>query len=94
MTTPTLSLLTTPTLSPPLQALSSLNYLLIQGMPGTGKTTTIAALVHVLVRQGHSVLLSGYTNAAVDNLLLKLGEVSGFFRGVLVCVCVCVCVCV
>ena len=58
------------------QAISTMDYLLIQGMPGTGKTTTLAALVHVLATQGHSVLLTSYTNAAVDNLLLKLGQVS------------------
>ena len=44
-------------------------------MPGTGKTTTIACLVEVLVAQGKSVLLTSYTHSAVDNILLKLKEV-------------------
>ena len=44
-------------------------------MPGTGKTTTIACLVEVLVAQGKSVLLTSYTHSAVDNILLKLKQV-------------------
>lgn len=67
-------------LPPSPQASTTLDYLLIQGMPGTGKTTTLAALVRVLTRQGHSILLTSYTNAAVDNLLLKLDEVSTSWR--------------
>lgn len=42
------------------------------GMPGTGKTTTIAALIQVLVAQGKSVLVTSYTHTAVDNILLKV----------------------
>jgi DNA replication ATP-dependent helicase Dna2 len=41
-------------------------------MPGTGKTTAIAALVGVLVKANKSVLLTAFTNSAVDNILLKL----------------------
>lgn len=48
------------------------DYLLILGMPGTGKTTTLAAIVTSIVKSGKSVLLCSYTNAAVDNLLLAL----------------------
>ena len=54
------------------QALSSRDYSLVLGMPGTGKTTTIACLVRVLVVRGYSVLLTSFTNSAVDNVLLKL----------------------
>lgn len=50
------------------------DYLLILGMPGTGKTTTIAHIIHALVEEGKSVLLSSHTNSAVDNILLKLKE--------------------
>lgn len=45
---------------------------LILGMPGTGKTTTIAALIDTLARLGKSVLLTSYTHSAVDNILLKM----------------------
>ena len=57
------------------QVLSSEDYVLILGLPGTGKTTTIACLVEVLVAQGKSVLLTSYTHSAVDNVLLKLKQV-------------------
>lgn len=50
------------------------DYLLVLGMPGTGKTTTIARCVRALVGKGLSVLVATYTNAAVDHLLQKLLE--------------------
>lgn len=50
------------------------DYSLIVGMPGTGKTTVIAQLIKVLVAQRKSVLLTSYTNSAVDNILLKLKD--------------------
>jgi DNA replication ATP-dependent helicase Dna2 len=49
-------------------------YVLLRGLPGTGKTTLIVALVRLLVAMGKSVLLSAYTHSAVDNILLKLAE--------------------
>ncbi|KAF8939862.1 Tripartite DNA replication factor [Dissophora ornata] len=52
--------------------LAAKDYALILGMPGTGKTTTIAHIIHTLVARGKSVLLSSYTHSAVDNVLLKL----------------------
>lgn len=42
--------------------------------PGTGKTSTIAAAVRALVAGGASVLVTAYTNSAVDNILLKLAQ--------------------
>ncbi|XP_071792468.1 DNA replication ATP-dependent helicase/nuclease DNA2-like [Asterias amurensis] len=48
------------------------DYSLIIGMPGTGKTTTIVALVRILCACNLSVLLTSYTHSAVDNILLKL----------------------
>ncbi|KAI8074453.1 DNA replication factor Dna2-domain-containing protein, partial [Gongronella butleri] len=54
------------------QILTCRDYTMILGMPGTGKTTTIAEIIQVLVRQGKSVLLTAYTHNAVDNLLCKL----------------------
>ncbi|KAJ2081132.1 DNA replication endonuclease-helicase Dna2 [Coemansia sp. RSA 988] len=54
------------------RVLAANDYALVLGMPGTGKTTTIAALVRVLTALGKSVLLASYTHAAVDNILLKL----------------------
>ena len=39
------------------------------GPPGTGKTSTIAAIVHALYLQGKSILLVSNTNIAVDTAL-------------------------
>lgn len=51
---------------------SAQDYALVLGMPGTGKTTTIAYIIRALVSQGKSVLLTSYTHTAVDNILLKM----------------------
>ena len=48
------------------------DYALIIGMPGTGKTSMIVEAVRALVARGRRVLVSSYTNSAVDNILLKL----------------------
>lgn len=41
-------------------------------MPGTGKTSTMVHAVKALLMRGVSILLTSYTNTAVDNLLIKL----------------------
>ncbi|KAJ1537085.1 Tripartite DNA replication factor, partial [Nowakowskiella sp. JEL0078] len=56
------------------KVLMAQDYALILGMPGTGKTTTIAIIIQTLVARGKSVLLTSYTHTAVDNVLLKLKE--------------------
>jgi len=48
------------------------DYALILGMPGTGKTATICHIVSALAAAGLSVLVTAYTNSAVDNVLLRL----------------------
>ena len=48
------------------------DYMLILGMPGTGKSTTLTAIVLAAAIRGKSVLLCSHTNSAVDNLLCKL----------------------
>lgn len=54
------------------KVMSAKDYALVLGMPGTGKTTTIAHIIRALVAQGKSVLLTSYTHTAVDNILFKL----------------------
>ncbi|GAB7348648.1 hypothetical protein MBLNU459_g7017t2 [Dothideomycetes sp. NU459] len=54
------------------KVMSAKDYALVLGMPGTGKTTTIAHIIRALVARGKSVLLTSYTHTAVDNILLKL----------------------
>lgn len=56
------------------KVMSANDYALVLGMPGTGKTTTIAHIIRALVGQGKSVLLTSYTHSAVDNILLKLKD--------------------
>ncbi|KAJ4266402.1 DNA replication endonuclease-helicase Dna2 [Fusarium torreyae] len=54
------------------KVMSAQDYALVLGMPGTGKTTTIAHIIRALTSQGKSVLLTSHTHTAVDNILLKL----------------------
>ncbi|MBI5544539.1 MAG: AAA family ATPase, partial [Deltaproteobacteria bacterium] len=42
------------------------------GPPGTGKTQTVAHLVHELVERGDKVLLTAHTNVATDTALLRV----------------------
>ncbi|UCK57483.1 hypothetical protein AFCA_000403 [Aspergillus flavus] len=56
------------------KVMSAKDYALVLGMPGTGKTTTIAHIIRALVSQGKSVLLTSYTHTAVDNILLKIRD--------------------
>jgi DNA replication ATP-dependent helicase Dna2 len=58
-------------------AMMAEDYTLILGMPGTGKTTTIAALIRSIVAQNKTVLIASYTHSAVDNILIKIKD-SGF----------------
>lgn len=50
------------------------DYNLILGMPGTGKTHTIAILINILLDLGYKILITTYTNSALDNLLIKILE--------------------
>lgn len=57
-----------------LKAVTANEYVLIKGMPGTGKTQTLVALIELLQTLGSSVLITAHTHSAVDNVLLKLLE--------------------
>ena len=59
------------------KVLSAKDYALVLGMPGTGKTTTIAHLIRALIADGKSILLTSYTHSAVDNILLKVRAAEG-----------------
>ncbi len=56
------------------KVMSSRDYTLIQGLPGTGKTSTLGFLTRLLVAQGRRVLITAYTHSAVDNIMIKLME--------------------
>ncbi|XP_012156985.1 DNA replication ATP-dependent helicase/nuclease DNA2 isoform X2 [Ceratitis capitata] len=55
-----------------LKALTVESYMLIKGLPGTGKTQTLVAIVRLLQLMGKSVLITSHTHSAVDNLLVRL----------------------
>jgi hypothetical protein len=55
-----------------LKVLQSEDYTCLLGMPGTGKTATIAFIVRCLVASGLSVFVTAYTHSAVDSVLLKV----------------------
>ena len=49
----------------------------IWGPPGTGKTLVVGELGAELVRRGRRLLLVSHTNTAVDEAILRIGEVLG-----------------
>lgn len=64
-------------LNPPQQealthALHSADVSLIHGPPGTGKTTTVIALIRAAIRRGERVLACAPSNQAVDNIATGL----------------------
>ena len=56
------------------KALASQDFTILDGPPGTGKTTTILELIMQLVMQGKRVLLSASTHAAINNVLERIKE--------------------
>ncbi len=55
------------------------DYLLVQGPPGTGKTYLVACLVKELAERGDRIIVSAWTNQAVDTMLRALLNL-GFTR--------------
>lgn len=56
------------------KALSTPDFAVLIGPPGSGKTTTLLELVVQLVSQGKKVLMVASTHVAVDNVLERLDE--------------------
>jgi len=54
------------------KALATPDIALLEGPPGSGKTTVILELILQLVKQGKRVLLSSATHVAIDNVLERL----------------------
>jgi len=52
------------------KAIEAQDFCLIQGPAGTGKTYTIAKLIDELRRNSARILLTAFTNTAVDNIIL------------------------
>lgn len=55
-----------------LLALRSNDYMLLRGLPGTGKTQTIAVLVLILSMSKQRVLITSHTHSAVDTMLTRI----------------------
>ncbi len=53
-------------------ALNTPDYAILEGPPGSGKTTTICELIFQALKQGKRILLVASTHVAVDNVLEKL----------------------
>jgi len=55
-------------------ALGTPDFAILEGPPGSGKTTTIAELILQLIQTGKRVLLSASTHVAVDNVLERIAD--------------------
>ena len=55
--------------------LGARDYALVVGLPGAGKSATLAATIKALVDMGKSVLVTSHTHNAVDNILARLPDV-------------------
>lgn len=59
-------------------ALGSDDFTLLEGPPGSGKTTAIIELITQAIRRGQRVLLVAPTHVAVDNVLERLEKIGAF----------------
>jgi DNA polymerase III delta prime subunit len=56
------------------KAISTPDFAILEGPPGSGKTTVILELICQLAKKGKRVLLCGSTHVAIDNVLERLKE--------------------
>lgn len=54
------------------KAMQTPDFMILQGPPGSGKTTAILELIYQLIKQGKKVLLCASTHVAIDNVLEKI----------------------
>ena len=54
------------------KALATKDFAILEGPPGSGKTTTILELILQLIKRGKKILLSASTHVAIDNVLERL----------------------
>ncbi|MDF1541375.1 MAG: AAA domain-containing protein, partial [Candidatus Thorarchaeota archaeon] len=62
-----------------LKAINTPDFAILEGPPGSGKTTVITELIAQLLRSGNRVLLCASTHVAVDNVLEKMQDIDGVF---------------
>jgi superfamily I DNA and/or RNA helicase len=58
------------------KALNTKDFAILEGPPGSGKTTVILEIICQLIKLGKRVLLCGSTHVAIDNILERLKEKS------------------
>ena len=54
------------------KALATKDFAILEGPPGSGKTTTILELILQLIKRGKKILLSASTHVAIDNVLERI----------------------
>lgn len=54
------------------KAMQTPDFMILQGPPGSGKTTAILELIYQLTKHGERVLLCASTHVAIDNVLEKI----------------------
>ncbi len=57
-----------------MKIISAKDYCTIEGYPGTGKTSLIVLVIQILRKLNKKILISAFTNSAIDNILLRLKE--------------------
>lgn len=58
------------------KALNTPDFAILEGPPGSGKTTVILELICQIIKQGKRILLCGSTHVAIDNVLERLKSLS------------------
>lgn len=56
------------------KALATPDFAILEGPPGSGKTTTILEIIAQMIMRGEKVMLAASTNAAIDNILERLTD--------------------
>ncbi|WP_426709730.1 AAA domain-containing protein [Cetobacterium sp. SF1] len=64
------------------RAISTTDFMLLEGPPGSGKTTAILELICQLIKEKKRILLCGSTHVAIDNVLERLKHME-FFENIL-----------
>ncbi|MDE7373692.1 MAG: AAA family ATPase, partial [Clostridia bacterium] len=59
------------------KALATPDFAILEGPPGSGKTTTILEIIAQMVMRGQKVMLAASTNAAIDNILERIESLPG-----------------
>lgn len=54
------------------KALATPDFAILEGPPGSGKTTTILEIIAQMIMRGQKVMLAASTNAAIDNILERI----------------------